>query len=174
MSACFALRAFTLTTDPHKCAFGKWYDNYHTDDLVLAGLLKGFDKPHRAIHAIAERVEEAKQAGNFDAAAAHIETARAGALARLIKLFASTVAHMQSSAREIALVLEGSRKPFALAVDSVESTERLEEADVSDVPDIMAMADKGLMRGIAKRKKNSRMVLLLDVDMLFGDEDEAA
>ncbi|MCU9810356.1 chemotaxis protein CheW [Paraclostridium sp. AKS81] len=24
-------REFTLTTDPHQCAFGKWYDNFSTD-----------------------------------------------------------------------------------------------------------------------------------------------
>jgi hypothetical protein len=48
-------RAFSLTTDPHKCAFGKWYDNFHSNDLILAMLLKNFDDPHKAIHAIAQR-----------------------------------------------------------------------------------------------------------------------
>jgi purine-binding chemotaxis protein CheW len=46
-------RSFLMTTDPHKCAFGKWYDNYHADNAWLAALLKKVDGPHRQIHAVA-------------------------------------------------------------------------------------------------------------------------
>jgi hypothetical protein len=46
-------RSFLMTTDPHKCAFGKWYDNYHADNAWVAALLKKVDGPHRQIHAVA-------------------------------------------------------------------------------------------------------------------------
>ncbi len=42
-------RAFTLTTDPHKCKFGIWYDTFKTENLILSSLLKKFDEPHQAI-----------------------------------------------------------------------------------------------------------------------------
>src|SRR3989339_603112 len=49
---------FKLTADPHKCAFGKWYDTYTHENLVIASLLLKFDKPHKAIHAVAEKKRE--------------------------------------------------------------------------------------------------------------------
>ena len=39
-------REFKLATDPHKCAFGKWYDTFTTDNLTLGHALKKFDQPH--------------------------------------------------------------------------------------------------------------------------------
>src|SRR5690349_21738071 len=46
-------RPFRLTTDPHQCKFGKWYDAYQPPNLTVEGLLKKFDAPHRAIHRLA-------------------------------------------------------------------------------------------------------------------------
>ena len=45
-------REFKLATDPHKCAFGKWYDNYKSDNRVLANCLTKFDEPHQKINVI--------------------------------------------------------------------------------------------------------------------------
>jgi purine-binding chemotaxis protein CheW len=50
-------REFKLATDPHKCAFGKWYDNFKTENRILAGCLRKFDAPHQKIHAIAVNVK---------------------------------------------------------------------------------------------------------------------
>ncbi len=49
-------REFRLTLDPHKCAFGRWYDEYRADDPVLSLKLSLFDEPHRQIHAVGSRV----------------------------------------------------------------------------------------------------------------------
>ena len=38
-------REFNLATDPHKCAFGKWYDNFITDNRILANCLKNSMNP---------------------------------------------------------------------------------------------------------------------------------
>lgn len=51
-------RGFKLATDPHKCAFGKWYDNFKTENRILAGCLRKFDAPHQKIHAIAVNVKD--------------------------------------------------------------------------------------------------------------------
>jgi purine-binding chemotaxis protein CheW len=49
-------RPFTLATDPHQCAFGKWYDKFKAENAWVAALLKKFDVPHRQIHGMAIRV----------------------------------------------------------------------------------------------------------------------
>lgn len=38
-------RPFTKTTDPHACAFGRWYDNFRTDNLVVSALRRKMDAP---------------------------------------------------------------------------------------------------------------------------------
>lgn len=42
--------AFHLATDPHKCAFGKWYDSYHTENQTISSHLKKIDEPHKKLH----------------------------------------------------------------------------------------------------------------------------
>jgi len=165
-------RDFKLTTDPHKCAFGKWYDQFHTEDLVLAGIMKTFDEPHKAIHGVAHQVEDAKQRKDFQGAAALIEQTRKTVLAQLLNSFAASRSHMRSATREIALVLEdteGAGKSFALAVDKVESTELLSAESVTSLPRIMASTTTRFILGVAKRKRDKRMILLLDVRPLYED-----
>ena len=50
-------KKFALTTDPHGCAFGKWYDNFTTNNFVVKDTLTKFDAPHKKIHAIAVEIE---------------------------------------------------------------------------------------------------------------------
>ena len=49
---------FTLARDPHQCAFGKWFDNFKTDNIAVSEVLKKFDAPHKRIHALADEIEE--------------------------------------------------------------------------------------------------------------------
>lgn len=165
-------RDFKLATDPHKCAFGKWYDQFHTEDLVLAGILKTFDEPHKAIHALAHQVEDAKRRMDFEGAVALIEQTRKTVLAQLLSAFAASRNYMRSTTREIALVLDGAgdaRGPFALAVDKVEATESLPPESITPLPQVMASGDTRFIVGVAERRKDKRMVLLLDVLSLRED-----
>lgn len=41
---------FRLATDPHKCAFGKWYDTYQTNNHSIAFHLNKIDEPHKKLH----------------------------------------------------------------------------------------------------------------------------
>jgi hypothetical protein len=45
---------FTKATDPDKCAFGLWFNDFKTNDDDLKEVLEKFDTPHRAIHSLAE------------------------------------------------------------------------------------------------------------------------
>lgn len=52
---------FTLTTDPHKCAFGQWYDKFkrnpHNSDYALHKI----EKPHEELHHTAEKIAELRK-----------------------------------------------------------------------------------------------------------------
>lgn len=48
---------FLLTTDPDACAFGKWYNSFHSDNDYLNVFLRAVNEPHRKIHETGETVK---------------------------------------------------------------------------------------------------------------------
>ncbi|MCP4764125.1 MAG: hypothetical protein GY870_20295, partial [archaeon] len=121
-------RDFKLATDPHKCAFGKWYDNFKTDNKVLASCLTKFDVPHQKIHSIAINVKEMEEKENFDSAFEIINQTKESELSEMIQLFSEARTLLRESTREIAMVLEWEDKIMAVSVDSVETVEKLSES----------------------------------------------
>ncbi len=111
-------REFTLTTDPHKCKFGQWYDHYKPASLTETQLLQQFDTPHRRIHGLAEKVRCLVAENKADEALAMIEKTRSGDFATMRNLFASFFKLMQELAKtEIAVVLANTNRRAAIAVD---------------------------------------------------------
>ena len=80
-------REFKLAIDPHKCAFGKWYDNFETDNRTLSGCLKKCDAPHQEIHGIAIKVKGMEEKEDFDSAYEIINPTKEGERAEMIRLF---------------------------------------------------------------------------------------
>ncbi|MEW6262210.1 MAG: chemotaxis protein CheW [Thermodesulfobacteriota bacterium] len=163
-------REFKLTTDPHQCAFGRWYDNYSTDNRTLAISLKKFDAPHKKIHGIAVKIKEFESSGDFDSAINIIQQTRENELAEMVNLFAEVRLLIQESNREIALVLEWKDNVIAGAVDSVETVEKLKVDEIVDLPGLASTSANECIFGIAKRLSNKGMVQLLDVRSLIGSE----
>lgn len=159
-------REFRLTTDPHRCAFGQWYDHFTTDNLVLSGVLRRFDEPHRAIHAIASHVQSMLRAGDARGARELIHRTRTGEMGTMIRLFETARILLKEEQRETAVVLEGSRQTVAAAADGVVSVEYLSEQFDPSLR-CGSYEDLGLIGGIGRRVKDGTLVLLLDPGALF-------
>lgn len=167
-------REFKLATDPHKCAFGKWYDNFKTDNRILASCLTKFDAPHQKIHAIAIKVKKMEEEKDFDSAYEIINQTKEGELAEMIRLFAEVRSLLRESNREIALVLEWKERTMAVGVDSVETVEKLSESNIEEMPAVVSTVDNECVAGIGKREKDEELVQLLDVGKLIGQEKDLA
>ncbi len=168
-------RPFTLATDPHKCKFGRWYDNYRPKSYTEEQFLKKFDQPHRRIHAIAQEVTDLVEKGEHDQAVEIIEKTRTGPLAEMIRLF-EQFRRLIADARhtEIALVVEnGDRNcAAALAVDAIDSVEPLAADTIAPLSPAMQQADNPLVRYSAQRKKTGEIVYLLDTAALLTIDQE--
>ncbi len=165
-------REFKLATNPHKCAFGKWYDNFTTDNRILANCLIKFDAPHKRIHAIAIEVKELEEKEGAESAYAVIERTRNGDLAEMIKLFSEARSLLRESDREIAMVLEWNEQTMAAAVDSIETVEKLSKSNIEETPDTIFSSDNECVVGIGKRDKDDKLVQILDVSRLIDQESE--
>ncbi len=123
-------RPFTLTTDPHACAFGRWYDSFQTTNLTVSALLRKMDAPHKAIHALAIRVENLKKEGKHDDAVRIVESARNTTLARLLELFSNFETALMENHRPVAVIVHAGGTLAAITVDSVEAVETIDPASV--------------------------------------------
>ena len=126
-------RPFTLAQDPTKCAFGKWYYSYKTDDIGFASVMNKFEAPHRRIHSIADIALNFAEKGEFRKAEEVIEHTRTGDLSSVIKLFEEARDAFVQSQKELAVVLSDGEKYLSLTVDSVESIESIDENNTEEM-----------------------------------------
>lgn len=162
-------RKFTLTTDPHKCAFGQWFDSFETDNFELMGIIQKFDRPHRRIHAIAQEVEQDVDGGRVDHAYGMIQRTRDGALARMVELFSEVRQAVKKTRREIAMVMERGGRDVALAVDAVESVEMIDPATIEAAHESITGAADQFVTQVGRRAENDQMVLILDLTSVLDE-----
>jgi purine-binding chemotaxis protein CheW len=152
-------REFKLATDPHKCAFGKWYDNYKSDDRMINHILKKFDGPHKAIHSIAEKVNKLVRENKCAEAHESIDRTSGTELLRMVALFTEIKeAVREAGRRRIAMVLEIEGKTIALDIDEVVSVEHI--SNIENAP--KRQSGRVDISRIGRREKNDDIVLLMD------------
>lgn len=159
---------FTLTTDPHKCAFGKWYDSYNSKNthIMFLSTFAKFDKPHKAIHEIAIKAKELIFKGDKQAAVDLIESTRNTKLKEMLGLFGDLKEAYKDSRKEIVVVIgEDESKCIGLSVDQITAIEHLTDFDGNLVKDSMTTTE--YLSGIARRKDGS-VVIILNDEYLLG------
>ena len=160
-------RPFNLTLDPHKCAFGRWYDVYRSPDPWVAGMLGKFDAPHRAIHQHGAEIEQLKQEGAFDRARRRMEERASSLLTAMVKLFAELRQLVTHVSRELAVILTGPNGLFAATIDAAVSVEKLGAGGIELIPVGDASNRSGACHRLAKGADGTP-VLLLEVDQLLA------
>ncbi len=166
-------RPFTLTLNPHECAFGRWYDSYVPTDTWVASTLKQFDGPHRSIHELGAKVESLKNAGLYQDARRLMERKAQSTLAGLVELFTKLKGDIELAMRELAAVLIGSHGRFALTVDSAIAVEKFRAGCIQRLPGAATSAPAGAVRRIGTTGE-SGSILLIEIDELVAGTPELA
>ena len=111
---------FTKARDPHQCAFGRWYDNFQTDNEALAQLLEKFDAPHQRIHALASELLSMRDEGQTDAAITILNEHKRTTLTRLQALFSDARNMVASSVRPTVIMIQNDQAAvMGLKVDDI-------------------------------------------------------
>jgi len=161
------LRKFQLTTDPHQCAFGKWYDAYKPDNPWVTALLGKFKEPHGKIHGVAIQVGELVAAGQHEQAALRIAETRATTLSEMIQLFAELKNLTNQQQRETVVVLAAGGRTLGVCVDSAVSVEKLAAGSVEPLPAGAAAVDGGVVCRVAKRAGHPEPLLLIEAGRIL-------
>ncbi len=160
-------RPFKLATDPHKCAFGRWFDTFETTSVLIRTHLRKFDTPHRRIHAVAVEVGQLIENGEVLRALARIEETRGTELKQMIHLFKEFDELLRSSSREVAVVLGD--HGIAYCVDVVEGMRDVRGGASDSDPQVRShprMQERGLTPTIVGPDRE--LALLIDEDHLPG------
>lgn len=168
-------KEISVQTDPHKCAFGKWYDRFITGSIVLKGYMSRFDAPHKSIHALAVKAQGLIHAGRKQEAKDLIHNAERSELSSLLKLFDNAETFIRSYTYEYAVVLEHAGRKFAVSVDSVRSFGRLDEID-HEIPGILKGTCGDFLQAFGRMNADGKQeqVLILDAGRIVGIADQAA
>jgi purine-binding chemotaxis protein CheW len=157
-------REFKLATDPHQCAFGRWYDSYKPENVWVGALLKRFAAPHERIHATAGGVRTLQSKADWEGAGAAIERARRGELSTMIALFNNLQELVRETRQEIVVVLQSEDGTLAVAVDEAVAVEKFEREKVGPLP--MNCAD-AVIAQCGRRGENEPMVLMVATERLL-------
>lgn len=159
---------FTLTTDPHKCAFGKWYDAYKTNNHLVELYLRRFDAPHKAIHAVGVEVDALIRSGDVATAQCTIVTTKNTTLAEMRLLFSGFRALIrETGAREVAILLNGTSTPLAVVVDSIDAVERFERLGLGPVSEAIPGLDRELVPEVGLWENGAEKIVIHRLEPRF-------
>jgi purine-binding chemotaxis protein CheW len=160
---------FQGETDPHKCKFGRWYDNFQSNSGTVMLELKKFDAPHKMIHSTAEEALELQQAGKHEEALELIEERRNGELARLVTLFDNLKNHLREEQKEVIVLLNTEDDRFAITTDQVEAVEAVRSADEKTLANFQQKQD-GFVRysRVGLRAKSDSIVYIVEPEWIIG------
>ena len=172
-------RPFTLATDPHACAFGRWYDALRADknalerftngDIALDEVIERFDGPHRRIHAIARRVAALVTDYHPEQARSLIDETRNVELATMIELFDAAKRLIRSLRTPMIIILAHNAAMCGLQVDTIESVVEIDPSNVAPLDPILGASR--LVQEIAQLDGRTEPVVLLDVPAIFTGLD---
>ncbi|MEE9553453.1 MAG: chemotaxis protein CheW [candidate division Zixibacteria bacterium] len=155
-------REFTLTTDPHACEFGKWYDNYRTENQSLKSLLSKMDAPHRGIHDIDIEIKDSIENGDTRSAVAIVQNAWNTELSELRSLFQETREMLMESTREIIIVTRLDDFNIGFAVDKVEDVLDINPEDIEESPKVKNGESSYFICGLAKVNEDIKILLNME------------
>ncbi len=160
---------FTLATDPHKCAFGKWYDNYKSNDYNIMFHLKKIKEPHDKLHMAAHRVEtckrECENCTNKRCLREILMEAKDVYMARVVSLLDEAKVLFKEEYREMVLVV-GEERPVGIMVDEVLAVEKLE--DTAKEKSEGVIIDSPYISGLKESRSMGDIIFEVDESVLVG------
>ncbi|NLL46139.1 MAG: hypothetical protein GX250_04945 [Clostridiales bacterium] len=119
-------REFQLPTDPHACAFGKWYDSYKPESQIVALTLAKIDEPHKKLHESALKCFALKDKG--EEVMKKLVNEEIQALAdQVVGLIEMTIVNYRESYRKVCIAISDGSSRLGIIADSVHAVGKIEK-----------------------------------------------
>jgi purine-binding chemotaxis protein CheW len=165
----------SVQMDPHRCAFGKWYDTRVVTNYLVAQYLDRFDAPHQAVHQVAARADAALARGDLSAAQQLVREVESTALREVVDLFDGVADVLDKNVHPYVVVCESSAGERAgILVDELCELSPLHEVSGA-VRWASGGACDGFTQAIGRLDHDGQQldVLVLDVDRFLEGDPEA-
>ena len=166
---------FTKATDPTKCKFGKWYDSVLqgsstmsemvAEDPILKSLFDRFEKPHRAIHGLAQKTLTLKDGGKVEKAVELINESRKTDLAEISEIFDQILESVATRLDSMMVITEVGSRKAAIAVDGVSFVADCEDRSIEQLPDT---ADNTEFLSGLVHQADGTYILIADLEHIYN------
>lgn len=169
---------FNLTTDPHKCKFGKWYDSYENKFHSAEIYFSQIDAPHKKVHEAAEKVNECFQKIirnedlNGSCYRSIFSDLEKNLLPQLVDLLDSTVDAITTSERQMVVIVQNDDAQIGILVDEV--LEVTAVFDICELSDVTNTHHSRFVCGVGRIEDLNRDILLLDTEELVKNSNRVA
>jgi len=159
---------FTLATDPHQCALGKWRDSFHSEIGEVNFQLNQLDNPHASLHHSALEILDLQSGEDTPAS----RRAIAAIFDHVKNTYMPTVLSMLEDMkhvfracvfREMILLLNG-RENLGIIVENVHSVENL--SNICDAKVLNQFANFSYITSVKRSEKVEGLILELDMAAL--------
>lgn len=147
---------FKLTTDPHACKFGKWYDTFQSSNMIVMASLEKFDLPHKKIHSIGKDAIMLMNNHKYKEALDLVNKTEQKELKELINLFAELKTLIVKSKREFAVIFDLNGVFTSVPVDKIE---QIIPIDTSNIEENLSFAIGNFIAGIYKHTSGIYTIL---------------
>ncbi|MFA6499148.1 MAG: chemotaxis protein CheW [Desulfurivibrionaceae bacterium] len=162
----------SVQTDPHKCAFGLWYDTCKFHSYNLNDYMAQFDAPHKRIHSLAIEVSILIQAGKLEAAKDVIRHAENNELLTLLALFDGAAKKIKKFTYEYAVIFERANgQRVSILADNLEYFGLLDEV-ISPLPIAFSKQHGNFIDALGRKIKEdgAEEILILNIEKFLLDE----
>lgn len=163
---------FKLALDPHKCKFGKWYDNFQSTHTELSFALRQIDEPHQKLHACAAEAldtcaECKSDSDQFKHANGILEKLEKEYVPTLLGLMDQMVESHSSAAKQMVVILQKDKTQIGVLVDEV--MEVTDIVEVCPLDDITNTHHSRFVHGVGSAEQYEKDILMLDVDQIVNN-----
>lgn len=160
---------FPLSTDPHQCALGRWYDSYKPANQALGFHLRKLEQPHAALHHTAvEVLKHLQDGGNEQSIDAALRRASNIYMPQVLNLLDQSKDIFKNQYREMCISLTNNEVIIGLLVDDVLSVEEIREE--GHIQEGGFIPKKGrLVTGVVHSAQVDGEILVLNEKQLFED-----
>jgi len=121
-------REFRLPTDPHACAFGKWYDSFKSENQAVSSTLAKIDEPHKKLHESAHKCFSLKGQGlDWDGLQKVLNEEVQPYSEQIVALLDLTIKSYRESFRKICVAISNGSSRIGMITDNVHTVGRLEK-----------------------------------------------
>lgn len=165
---------FTGETDPRRCEFGLWMEEFNTASQEIQNKLKELRGPHTMLHQSAEpllqlaKISKDEAMEQFEQKVQPLLQSNLNLLDNLKKVIEANIHEDQRI-----LVVDDGELTVGYLVDHVNEVIRVSKSIINETPTI-AKTVKSEIRGVAKLDEGKRLILIMDEGAILTGSDNKA